>query len=127
MPSLAPGQGTHLPRGGGTPSMSTQQAPSSSTATARERLPLLRLRDVKKYFPITQGVLFQKAIGNVHAVDGVDLEIYPGETVGLVGETGCGKTTLARVVVRLFEPTAGSIEFDGRDITHVRGKALREL
>src|SRR5437773_10108447 len=125
MPSLAPGQGTHLPRGGGTPSMSTQQAPSSSTATAQERLPLLRLRDVKKYFPITQGILFQKAIGNVHAVDGVDLEIYPGETVGLVGETGCGKTTLARVVVRLVAPRARTGVISGRVLTLVRRRCIR--
>ena len=69
---------------------------------AKAREPLVRLEGIKKYFPITRGIIFQKHIGDVHAVDGVDLEIYPGETLGLVGETGCGKSTLARVVMRLF-------------------------
>jgi oligopeptide/dipeptide ABC transporter ATP-binding protein len=81
---------------------------------------------VKKYFPITRGIIFQKKIGNVHAVDGVDLEIYPGETVGLVGETGCGKSTLARVIMRLHDSTDGQIVFDGRDITRIKGRELRE-
>src|SRR5919198_2109431 len=89
--------------------------------------PLLRVEGVKKHFPITRGIIIQKKIGQVHAVDGVDLEIYPGETLGLVGETGCGKSTLARVVMRLFEPTEGSLYFDGDDITRWKGKQLREL
>ncbi len=89
--------------------------------------PLLKVRGLKKYFPITRGILLQKHIGDVHAVDGVDLEVYPGETLGLVGETGCGKSTLARVVMRLHEATEGSVTFDGRDITHLKGDDLREL
>ena len=89
--------------------------------------PLLRLEGVKKYFPITQGILFQHRIGDVHAVDGVDLEIYPGETVGLVGETGCGKSTVARVIMRLHDATEGRIYFEGRDITHAKRGELREL
>jgi peptide/nickel transport system ATP-binding protein len=100
-----------------------RQQPSATPA----RQPLVRLEGIKKYFPITQGILLQRKIGDVHAVDGVDLEIYPGETLGLVGETGCGKSTLARVVMRLYEPSAGKILFDGRDVTHLRGGALREL
>jgi oligopeptide/dipeptide ABC transporter ATP-binding protein len=82
---------------------------------------------VKKHFPITRGIIFQKKIGAVHAVDGVDLEIYPGETLGLVGETGCGKSTLARVVMRLYDATEGRIYFDGEDITNLKGGDLREL
>jgi len=89
--------------------------------------PLLKLEGVKKYFPITRGILFQHQVGDVRAVDGVDLEIYPGQTVGLVGETGCGKSTLARVIMRLYEPTEGSIVFDGMDVTHLKGKALRTM
>jgi oligopeptide/dipeptide ABC transporter ATP-binding protein len=89
--------------------------------------PLVRIQGIKKYFPITRGILFQHRVGDVHAVDGVDLEVHPGQTLGLVGETGCGKSTLARVVMRLFEPTAGTIWFDGNDITHIKGKELREL
>src|SRR5207245_4155439 len=72
------------------------------------------------------GIIFQHKVGSVHAVDGVDLEIYPGETVGLVGETGCGKSTLARVVMRLYDPTEGRISFEGRDITRLKGRAMRE-
>jgi peptide/nickel transport system ATP-binding protein len=89
--------------------------------------PLVRMVGLTKYFPITRGILVQKHIGDVHAVDGVDLEIYPGETVGLVGESGCGKSTLARVVMRLYEPTAGTLTFQGQDITKVKGKDLRVL
>jgi len=94
---------------------------------ARAREPLIRLEGIKKYFPITRGIIFQKHIGDVHAVDGVDLEVYPGETLGLVGETGCGKSTLARVVMRLFKPTEGKLYFEGQDISDLKGKELREL
>src|SRR5919109_878735 len=92
-----------------------------------QRTPLIRVEGLKKYFPITRGILIQRKIGQVHAVDGVDLEIYPGETVGLVGETGCGKSTLARVVMRLYDATSGRIFFDGEDITRVKGGHLRAL
>ncbi len=94
---------------------------------AKSREPLIRLEGIKKYFPITRGIMFQKHIGDVHAVDGVDLEVYPGETLGLVGETGCGKSTLARVVMRLFKPTEGKLYFEGQDISDLKGKELREL
>jgi peptide/nickel transport system ATP-binding protein len=92
-----------------------------------KRTPLVKLEGVKKWFKLTRGIVFQKTIGHVHAVDGVDLEVYPGETLGLVGETGCGKSTLARVVMRLYDPTDGKISFDGRDITKLKGKELRRL
>jgi oligopeptide transport system ATP-binding protein len=104
-------------------SVSERQAP----ADRQDVQPLVKLVGVRKYFPITRGIIFQKHVGNVHAVDGVDLEIYPGETLGLVGETGCGKSTLARVTMRLFDATEGSIFFEGRDITKLRGKDLREI
>jgi peptide/nickel transport system ATP-binding protein len=94
---------------------------------AKAREPLIRLEGIKKYFPITRGIMFQKHVGDVHAVDGVDLEVYPGETLGLVGETGCGKSTLARVVMRLFKPTEGKLFFEGQDISDLKGKELREL
>jgi oligopeptide/dipeptide ABC transporter ATP-binding protein len=89
--------------------------------------PLIKIEGIKKYFPITRGILIQHRVGDVHAVDGVDLEVYPGETLGLVGETGCGKSTLARVVMRLFEPTEGKIWFEGQDITALKGGELRAL
>jgi oligopeptide transport system ATP-binding protein len=107
--------------------MSVQLNEQSAEAAAPRGEPLVKLIGIKKYFPITQGILIQHKIGNVHAVDGVDLEVYPGETVGLVGETGCGKSTLARVVMRLYDATEGTILFDGRDITRIQGRELRDL
>jgi peptide/nickel transport system ATP-binding protein len=92
-----------------------------------KRTPLVKLEGVRKWFRLARGIIFQKTIGHVHAVDGVDLEVYPGETLGLVGETGCGKSTLARVVMRLYDPTEGTIYFDGQDITRLQGKELRRL
>jgi peptide/nickel transport system ATP-binding protein len=107
--------------------MSVEATERIEPARPEGAVPLIRVRGLKKYFPITQGILFQRHVGDVHAVDGVDLDVYPGETFGLVGETGCGKSTLARVVMRLFEATAGTIEFEGRDITKLEGGDLREL
>ena len=102
-------------------------SPTVSPVPSDGRTPLVKLTGIKKYFPIKQGIIFQKTVGNVHAVDGVDLEIFPGETVGLVGETGCGKSTLARVVMRLYDPTEGQIFFEGRDITRMTGRKLRDV
>jgi oligopeptide/dipeptide ABC transporter ATP-binding protein len=105
---------------------SVETVPGGATAQPAVE-PLVKLRGVKKHFPITRGIIFQKKVGAVHAVDGVDLDIYPGETLGLVGETGCGKSTLARVVMRLYGATEGSISFEGEDITTARGRRLRML
>src|SRR5687768_14731975 len=105
-------------------SVQAEPLPAQSPPTGE---PLVKLEGIKKYFPITQGILFQHHVGNVHAVDDVDLEVYPGQTVGLVGETGCGKSTLARVVMRLYDATAGTIEFEGRDVTRIRGRELRAM
>jgi oligopeptide/dipeptide ABC transporter ATP-binding protein len=107
--------------------MSIQTNERTEGMAQAKREPLVKLTGLKKYFPLTRGIIFQKRIGNVHAVDGVDLEIYPGETLGLVGETGCGKSTLARLVVRLYEITEGQIIFDGTDISHLQGKELRAM
>jgi oligopeptide transport system ATP-binding protein len=107
--------------------MSAQAETIPAPAPTPSGEPLVKLVGIKKYFPITQGILIQHHVGNVHAVDGVDLEVYPGQTVGLVGETGCGKSTLARVVMRLYDPTEGQIFFDGRDITNLKGKELLQL
>jgi oligopeptide/dipeptide ABC transporter ATP-binding protein len=89
--------------------------------------PLVKLEGVKKWFPITQGIIFQRTIGHVHAVDGIDLEVYPGETVGLVGETGCGKSTAARLITKLLDVTEGKVWFEGRDITKLSRRHVRPL
>jgi len=86
--------------------------------------PLIEARDLVKQFPVKGGIL-QRQTATVDAVDGVNLEIRRGESVGLVGESGCGKTTLGRMLVKLLEPTSGSIVFDGRDVTHLKGQELK--
>ena len=88
--------------------------------------PLLRVENLTRHFPIMQGV-FRRQVGTVKAVDGLDFEILEGETLGLVGESGCGKSTTGRVVLRLHPATAGRIEFGGEDITALEGEALRRL
>jgi oligopeptide/dipeptide ABC transporter ATP-binding protein len=85
---------------------------------------LVEIRDLVKEFPVRGGLL-QRQIGAVRAVAGVDLDIVRGESLGLVGESGCGKTTLGRMLVRLLEPTSGTITFDGQDITHLSGSELK--
>ena len=107
--------------------MSTHEPAQPAQAPQPTGQPLVRVTGLKKYFPITQGIVFQREIGRVHAVDGVDLEVYPGETLGVVGETGCGKSTLARLICKLMPVTAGTIEFEGQDITHLPGARLRPL
>ena len=89
--------------------------------------PLLEVRNLTKYFPITQGIIFQKEVGRVHAVEDVSFSIQPGETLGLVGESGCGKSTTARLVTKLLEPTSGTIKFEGRDITHLSRSEMMPL
>jgi len=86
----------------------------------------LQIRGLVKEFPVKGGV-FQRTVATVRAVAGVDLDIRRGETLGLVGESGCGKSTLGRLLVRLLDPTAGSVTFDGRDVAHVKGRELLEL
>ncbi|TFG33853.1 ABC transporter ATP-binding protein [Candidatus Thorarchaeota archaeon] len=87
---------------------------------------LIRTEELKKHFPLTGGV-FRKVIGKVHAVDGVNLEIKRGETLGVVGESGCGKTTLGRTILRLMSPTSGRIFFEDEDITDLKGGDLRKV
>jgi ABC-type glutathione transport system ATPase component len=88
---------------------------------------LVSLENLKVYFPIKSGILLDRHIGDIKAVDDVSLEIQRGETLGLVGESGCGKSTVGRAIMRLYKPTAGRIVFDGEDITERGEGELREL
>ncbi|MFJ8747987.1 ABC transporter ATP-binding protein [Streptomyces sp. NPDC102441] len=88
--------------------------------------PLLKVEGLVKHFPITKGVLKRK-VGAVQAVDGLTFDVRPGETLGVVGESGCGKSTMGRLVTRLLEPTSGKVEFQGRDITHMSAGRLRPM
>ena len=89
--------------------------------------PLVQVRGLKKYFPITQGILIQREIGAVKAVDDVSFDIYRGETLGLVGESGCGKTTTGRTLIQLYKPTEGQVLFEGQDLAQMNDKDLRSL
>jgi len=88
--------------------------------------PLVRVDGIKLYFPILAGV-FRRVVGHVRAVDGVSFDILRGETLGLVGESGCGKTTLGRAVLHLYRPTAGRVEFEGQDLSTLSGEELRRI
>jgi oligopeptide/dipeptide ABC transporter ATP-binding protein len=88
---------------------------------------LLSVTGLTKHFPVTRGVILRHQVGAVRAVDGLDFSVATGETLGLVGESGCGKTTAGRLLVRLLEPTGGRIVFDGRDISHLRMGQMRPL
>ena len=88
---------------------------------------LMTVTGLTKHFPITRGIIFRHRVGLVRSVDDVSFDVIRGETLGIVGESGCGKTTTARMLTRLIEPTAGQIVFDGRDITHLRTGAMRPL
>ena len=89
--------------------------------------PLVELDDLRVWFPIKKGVLLDRHVGDVKAVDGVSLTIERGETVGLVGESGCGKSTVGRAMLRLYEPTGGRVLFEGVDVTRMSESQMRPL
>ena len=87
---------------------------------------LVKVRGLKKHFPITSGIVVQRQVGAVKAVDGVDFDVFKGETLGLVGESGCGKSTTGRTVLQLYRPTEGSVVFEGNELTQMTGNQLRQ-
>ncbi len=102
--------------------MSSVTEPASGTPTNTD--PLLRVTGLVKHFPVRSGLLMQRQVGAVRAVDGIEFSVNRGETLGLVGESGCGKTTTGRLIARLLEPDAGTIDYGGRDIAHLSRKQL---
>lgn len=102
----------------------TIAAPATPLTESREVV--LRVENLKKYFPIHRGV-FQSHVGDVKAVDGISFTVHRGETLGLVGESGCGKTTAGRTIIRLYEPTAGRVDFLGTDMASLKGESLRQI
>ena len=104
-----------------TPLSTPAEAPAPSADA------LMTVTGLTKHFPVTRGIIFRRRVGLVRSVDDVSFDVIRGETLGIVGESGCGKTTTARMLTRLIEPTAGQILFDGRDITHLRSGAMRPL
>ncbi|HEV7127892.1 MAG TPA: oligopeptide/dipeptide ABC transporter ATP-binding protein [Ktedonobacterales bacterium] len=101
------------------PAMTPQETQASDT--------IMRIEDLVMHFPITQGIIVQRKVGAVHAVDGVSLNVPRGQTVGLVGESGSGKSTIGRCLVRLYQPTSGHMLLDGEDLAEAQGGALRQL
>jgi oligopeptide/dipeptide ABC transporter ATP-binding protein len=101
-----------------------EQAVAVNNTATHDKPAVLEVQDLKKHFPVKKGI-FQKTVGHVYAVDGVSFSIKEGETLGLVGESGCGKSTVGRALMRLIEPTSGSIKLDGRDVTNLSKRELR--
>src|ERR671928_740615 len=106
---------------------SSEYTRTRSTATAGSGKNLLEVKALKMHFPLTQGIIFQRQVGAVRAVDGVDFFVEKGETLGLVGESGCGKSTTGRAILQLYKPTAGEVKFRGQDLTKLDSGEMRKM
>jgi oligopeptide transport system ATP-binding protein len=102
-------------------------APASTSAAQDSREVIVRVTNLKKHFPINSGIIIQRQVGAVKAVDDVSFEVHKGETLGLVGESGCGKSTTGRTVLQLYKPTAGTVEFEGKELTTMSSGDLRTM
>ncbi|HET8718641.1 MAG TPA: dipeptide ABC transporter ATP-binding protein [Nocardioidaceae bacterium] len=100
---------------------------SETTSATRRNEPVIEVKDLVKHFPLTQGIVFRRTVGHVHAVDGVSFDVHRGETLGLVGESGCGKSTIGRLLMGLERPTSGQIKVLGEDISTLGDKDLRRI
>ncbi len=106
----------------------SQLASATQPATANGKGEvLLEVRDLKVYFPVTAGIIFQRKVADVKAVDGISFTVRRGETLGLVGESGCGKSTTGKAILQLIRPTAGQVIFEGQDLTKLKGRELRRF
>src|ERR1051326_4542911 len=102
-------------------------AESDATTVESRTKTLLDVRDLKMHFPLTRGIIFQRVVGHVRAVDGISFSIERGKTLGLVGESGSGKTTIGRTIIRLYKPTEGKILFNNQNLALLSGEQLREM
>jgi len=105
----------------------TQQRSTASAVTSGDGGPLLDVKNLVMHFPLTQGIIFQRKVGAVQAVDGVSFSVKRGETLGLVGESGCGKSTTGRAILQLYKPTEGQVVFNGSDLTQLDGSQMRKM
>jgi oligopeptide transport system ATP-binding protein len=101
--------------------------PTTNAPSVNGSDPLLKVNNLVMHFPLTQGIIFQRKVGAVQAVDGISFEVRKGETLGLVGESGCGKSTTGRAILQLYKPTSGEIVFQGKDLTKIPGGDMRKM
>ena len=110
-----------------TTSGAASQASASPESNGNGTEPLLQVTDLEMHFPLTRGIIFQRKVGAVQAVDGVSFSVMPGETLGLVGESGCGKSTTGRAILQLYKPTNGEVVFKGKDLTKLNSGDMRKM